>query len=53
MTIADEPTSALDPHCRDVVLGLLAAEARRGALVIVASNEPERAAFAHRHVDLE
>lgn len=50
--IADEPTSALDPHWREVVLNLLAGEARRGALVIVASNEPELAAMADRHVVL-
>jgi putative ABC transport system ATP-binding protein len=39
--LADEPTSALDPHWRQVVLDLLIAEARRGALVVVASNDSE------------
>jgi putative ABC transport system ATP-binding protein len=39
--LADEPTSALDEHWRQVVLDLLLAEARRGALVILASTDPE------------
>jgi len=39
--LADEPTSALDPHWRQVVLELLIAEARRGAVVVVASNDSE------------
>jgi putative ABC transport system ATP-binding protein len=37
--LADEPTSALDPHWRRVVLDLLVAEARRGAVVVIASND--------------
>jgi putative ABC transport system ATP-binding protein len=39
--LADEPTSALDPHWRQVVLELLIAEARRGAIVVVASSDAE------------
>jgi putative ABC transport system ATP-binding protein len=39
--LADDPTSALDPHWRQVVLELLTAEARRGAVVVVASSDPE------------
>jgi putative ABC transport system ATP-binding protein len=39
--LADEPTSALDPHWRQVVLDLLMAEARRGAVVVIASNDAE------------
>jgi putative ABC transport system ATP-binding protein len=39
--LADEPTSALDPHWRQVVLELLIAEARRGAVVVVASSDAE------------
>jgi putative ABC transport system ATP-binding protein len=39
--LADEPTSALDPHWGQVVLGLLTAEARRGAVVVVASSDSE------------
>lgn len=38
--LADEPTSALDEHWRGVVLDLLAAEASRGAVVIIASTDP-------------
>lgn len=37
--LADEPTSALDDHWRQVVLELLTAEARRGAVVIIASTD--------------
>ncbi len=39
--LADEPTSALDPHWRQVVLDLLVSEARRGAVVVVASSDAE------------
>lgn len=39
--LADEPTSALDEHWRQVVLELLAAQARRGAVVIIASTDSE------------
>jgi putative ABC transport system ATP-binding protein len=39
--LADEPTSALDPHWRGVVLELLIAEARRGAVVVVASSDSD------------
>jgi putative ABC transport system ATP-binding protein len=39
--LADEPTSALDEHWRKVVLDLLVAEAKRGALVVLASTDPE------------
>lgn len=37
--LADEPTSALDEHWRRVVLDLLVAEARRGAVVIIVSTD--------------
>lgn len=39
--LADEPTSALDAHWRQVVLDLLVGEARRGAVVVVASSDTE------------
>jgi putative ABC transport system ATP-binding protein len=39
--LADEPTSALDAHWRQAVLDLLVAEARRGRIVVVASNDAE------------
>ncbi len=41
VVLADEPTSALDPHWRQVVLEMLAREARRGAIVVVASSDAE------------
>lgn len=39
--LADDPTSALDAHWRQAVLDLLRAEARRGAVVVVASSDAE------------
>jgi putative ABC transport system ATP-binding protein len=41
LILADEPTSALDEHWRQAVLEELIAQARRGAIVIVASGDPE------------
>jgi ABC-type lipoprotein export system ATPase subunit len=41
LLLADEPTSALDPHWRDQVLDQLATAARAGAIVIVASGDPD------------
>lgn len=41
VVLADEPSSALDEHWRGVVLELLVNEARRGAVVVVASSDPE------------
>jgi putative ABC transport system ATP-binding protein len=41
VVLADEPTSALDDHWQQAVLGLLAAEARRGRVVVVATSDPE------------
>jgi putative ABC transport system ATP-binding protein len=51
--LADEPTSALDPHWRQVVLGLLIDEARRGAVVIVASSDAEVTSVCDQLVTLE
>jgi putative ABC transport system ATP-binding protein len=39
--LADEPTSELDEHNRDLVVSELRAEAVRGALVVVATHDPE------------
>ncbi len=50
--LADEPTSALDLHWREVVLELLAAEARRGAVVVIASSDEEVIAACERVVTL-
>jgi putative ABC transport system ATP-binding protein len=52
VVLADEPTSALDPHWRGVVLDLLSAEARRGAIVVVASSDPEVTSICHEVVSL-
>ncbi len=38
--LADEPTSELDAANRDVMMGLLAAEAAGGAVVLVATHDP-------------
>lgn len=51
--VADEPTSALDPHWRQVVLDLLAAEASRGAVVIIASTDTEVTAICDQVVTLD
>ena len=41
LVIADEPTSELDAVNRDLVFGLLQAEAGRGATVILATHDPD------------
>ncbi len=50
--IADEPTSALDAHWQQIVLDLLIAEARRGAVVVVASSDPEVISRCDERVDI-
>ena len=40
LLVADEPTSELDEATRDHVLSELRAEARRGAVVVLASHDP-------------
>lgn len=50
--LADEPTSALDPHWRRVVLDLLVAEAKRGAVVVIASNDAQVTAVCDHVVRL-
>ena len=51
--LLDEPGSALDAQGRGVLAGLLASEARRGALVVVASEDADwMAGFADRLVVL-
>ncbi|MGH9063964.1 MAG: ABC transporter ATP-binding protein [Acidimicrobiales bacterium] len=39
--LADEPTAELDAGSRELVVGLLAAEAARGRIVVVATHDPE------------
>jgi putative ABC transport system ATP-binding protein len=52
VVLADEPTSALDEHWRGVVLDLLVAEARRGAVVVLASSDPEVTSICDEVVSL-
>ena len=51
--LADEPTSELDHDNRERVLGLLRAEASRGAIVIMATHDPEAAQEADGEVRLD
>lgn len=39
--VLDEPTSELDAATRDLILGLLADEARRGCILLVVSHDPD------------
>jgi ABC-type lipoprotein export system ATPase subunit len=41
LILADEPTAALDPHWREVVIERLQAGARAGAIVVIASSDPD------------
>jgi putative ABC transport system ATP-binding protein len=51
--LADEPTSELDAGNRSRVMGLLRAEARRGAGVLVATHDPEAAAMCDAEFRLD
>jgi putative ABC transport system ATP-binding protein len=51
--LADEPTSELDHNNRGLVLDLLRAEAARGAVVVLATHDPEAAAVADGEVRLD
>ncbi|HEX8079232.1 MAG TPA: ATP-binding cassette domain-containing protein [Jatrophihabitans sp.] len=51
--LADEPTSELDALNRGRVMGLLRAEARRGAGVLVATHDPEAAALCDAELRLD
>jgi putative ABC transport system ATP-binding protein len=51
--LADEPTSELDAVNRGRVMGLLRAEARRGAGVLVATHDPEAAAMCDAEFRLD
>jgi len=53
LILADEPTSALDEHWRVNVLEELVAQARRGAVVILASGDGEVIGACDRVVALE
>jgi putative ABC transport system ATP-binding protein len=51
--LADEPTSELDHDNRERVLALLRAEAERGAIVVMATHDPEAAARADGEIRLD
>jgi putative ABC transport system ATP-binding protein len=51
--LADEPTSDLDAGNRERVLGALRAEAERGAVVVMATHDPEAAALADGELALD
>ena len=51
--LADEPTSALDEGNRSMVLDELRAEAREGAIVVVATHDPAVVAACDRHYALD
>lgn len=50
--LADEPASALDARWREVVLDLLVNEAKRGAIVVLASSDAEVMAVCDQVVTL-
>jgi putative ABC transport system ATP-binding protein len=51
--LADEPTSELDHDNRERVLSLLRAETQRGAIVVMATNDPEAAREADGELRLD
>jgi putative ABC transport system ATP-binding protein len=53
VVLADEPTSELDGGNRELVLGLLRAEAQRGAAVVIATHDGDVAAEADAHAVME
>ena len=50
--LADEPTSELDEHNRDIVVAEIRAEAERGAVVVLATHDPEVAAMCDEEIHL-
>jgi putative ABC transport system ATP-binding protein len=53
VVLADEPTSELDAVNRGRVMGLLRAEAERGATVVVATHDPDTAAECDAELHLD
>ncbi len=51
--LADEPTSDLDGHNREVVMAALREAADRGAVVVLATHDPEAAAAADAELALD
>jgi putative ABC transport system ATP-binding protein len=50
--LADEPTSELDAATRDRMVDLITARAAEGAVVVLATHDPEVAERCHDRVDL-
>jgi putative ABC transport system ATP-binding protein len=53
LLVADEPTSELDEDTRDHVVGQLRMEAERGAVVVVATHDPDIVASCDRAMQVE
>ncbi|HET6154428.1 MAG TPA: ATP-binding cassette domain-containing protein, partial [Marmoricola sp.] len=51
--LADEPTSDLDAGNRDLVVAALRAEAERGAVVVMATHDPDAAQSADAELRLD
>jgi putative ABC transport system ATP-binding protein len=51
--LADEPTSDLDGHNREVVMAALREAAHRGAVVVLATHDPDAAAVADGELALD
>ena len=53
MLLADEPTAELDADNRERILDLLIAAARAGAVVVIASHDPEVVARCDSALELD
>ena len=53
MLLADEPTSDLDAANRERMVAALRAEADRGAIVVMATHDPEAAAQTDAELHLD
>jgi putative ABC transport system ATP-binding protein len=53
IVLADEPTSAVDAANRAAIVALLRAEAERGAVVVLATHDPEAAAECDGELHLD
>jgi putative ABC transport system ATP-binding protein len=51
--LADEPTAELDADNRERIVALLSAHARRGAIVVLASHDPDVVAYSDDMVELD
>ena len=52
IVLADEPTAELDPETRELVVSMLIEQARRGAIVVIATHDPEVAQRCDRRLHL-